>query len=407
MVNIAQVEYVCKYSKILFVTLLGRFMSETYDAIVIGIGGMGSAALYHLAKRGLSVLGIEQFDIAHDMGSSHGLTRIIRLAYYEDPSYVPLLRRSYDLWRTLEDEAGEKLFYQTGSIDMGAEDSEVFAGSLKSCIEHQLEHEVLSSQQMTERFAGYRLPSHIKAVFQPQGGLLVPERCITAHVNIAKQHGATVHTGECVQGWEILSDRRVQVTTDNSNYTAKKLLICGGAWAYKLVPQLAQKAVPERQVLIWLETKKPEWFMPERFPVWNAQVEEGRYYGFPEFNPDGTTPGMKYGCWHHREEIVDPDTIDRNVYPEDEALLRLFGEKYFPDGAGKTLAMKACMFTNTADEHWILQTLDDAPQVSVAAGFSGHGFKMASVIGEIMADLAQNGKTKHDISLHQLARLST
>lgn len=378
----------------------------TYDAIVIGIGGMGSATLYHLAKRGLNILGIEQYEIPHEMGSSHGLTRIIRLAYYEDPSYVPLLRRAYALWDTLEQEANDKLFYQTGSIDMGPEDSEVFAGSLKSCIEHDLEHEVLNSQQLTERFPGYRMPAHTKAVFQPQGGLLVPEMCITAHVDIAKKHGATVHTGERVQGWDILRDDRIKVTTDKDTYTAEKLVICGGAWAYKLVPDLAGKAVPERQVLIWLETKKPEWFTPERFPVWNALVDEGRYYGFPEFNPNGDTPGMKFGRWHHRDEVVDPDTIDRNVYPEDEALLRQFGEKYFPDGSGETLSMKACMFTNTTDEHWIMQTLPDIPQVSVAAGFSGHGFKMASVIGEIMADLAQHGETKHDIKLHQLARLS-
>lgn len=381
-------------------------MNQTYDVIVIGVGGMGSATVYHLAKRGLNVLGIEQFDIPHEIGSSHGLTRIIRLAYYEDSSYVPLLHRTYELWNDLEKESGEKLFYQTGSIDMGPEDSEVFAGSLESCLEHNLEHEVLDSKTLMQRFPGYRMPSETMAVFQPQGGLLVPERCIVAHTEMAKKHGATIHTQERVQGWDILADERVQVTTDKTTYTAEKLVICGGAWAYKLLPHLTSKAVPERQVLIWLETKKPEWFTPDRFPVWNGLVEEGRYYGFPEFNPSGNTPGMKYGRWHHRDEICDPDTVDRNVYVEDEALLRIFGERYFPDGAGKTLNMKACMFTNTADEHWILETLTDTPQISVAAGFSGHGFKMASVIGEIMADLAQHGQTHHDISLHQSARLT-
>lgn len=380
-------------------------MEQQYDVIVIGVGGMGSAAVYHLAKRGLNVLGIEQFAIPHDMGSSHGLTRIIRLAYYEDPSYVPLLRRAYHLWAELEQEYDQQLFYKTGSIDMGSEDSEVFAGSLKSCIEHNLDHEVLTSQELTECFPGYRMPSEIMAVFQPQGGLLVPERCIVAHVDIAKKHNATIHTGERVHGWDILADERVQVTTDNNTYTAERLVICGGAWAYKLLPELTNKAVPERQILIWLATQKPEWFTPEHFPVWNAMVEEGRYYGFPEFNPTGNTPGMKYGRWHHRDERCDPDTVDRNVYDEDENLLRAFGERYFPDGAGKTLNMKACMFTNTPDEHWIMQTIAAAPQVSVAAGFSGHGFKMASVIGEIMADLAQYGKTQHDISLHHLNRL--
>lgn len=382
-------------------------MTIHYDAIVIGLGGMGSAALYHLAKRGLNALGIERFEIPHEMGSSHGLTRIIRLAYYEDISYVPLLRRSYALWDALEREFGEQLFFQTGSIDMGPEGGEVFSGSLQSCLENELEHEVLDSKELSARFPGYQMPPETMAVFQPQGGLLVPERCITAHVELAARHGAEVHTGEQALGWDVLADERVQVRSDAATYTAEKLVICGGAWASKLVPELAGKAVPERQVVIWLETKQPELFLPERFPVWNGQVEEGRYYGFPEFNPSGSTPGMKFGRYHHLEEIVDPDAVDRAVNAEDEALLRQFAERYFPAGAGRTLDMVACMFTNTADEHFVLDTLPEAPQVSVAAGFSGHGFKMASVVGEIMADLAQQGATRHDIALHRLARFKT
>ena len=380
-------------------------MSNHYDAIVVGIGAMGSATLYQLAKRGWNVLGIEQFEIPHEMGSSHGLTRIIRLAYYEDPSYVPLLRRAYQLWDELEGESGEKLFYQTGSIDMGPPDSEVFAGSLESCLEHDLPHEVLNSRQLTGRFPGYQMPGETMAVFQPQGGLLVPERCIAAYADRAAKHGAALHSGERVLGWQILGDGRIELDTDRARYTAEKLVICSGAWAYKLIPSLTDRAVPERQVLIWLRAKEPEIFTPQRFPVWNAMVDEGRYYGFPEFNPTGNTPGMKFGRWHHRDETCDPDTIDRETYPEDEKLLRGFAERYFPAGAGATLNMSTCMFSNTADEHWILDTLPDAPQVAIAAGFSGHGFKMASVIGEIMADLAQQGATGHDIDLHKLARL--
>ena len=376
-----------------------------YDAIVIGVGAMGSAALYYLARRGWKALGLEQFQVPNDMGSSHGLTRIIRLAYYEDPSYVPLLRRAYELWDQLEGESGQKLFYQTGSIDMGPEDSDVFAGSLKSCRDHDLEYQVLDSRLLSERFPGYQLPDDTMAVYQPQGGLLVPEACIAAYARLAQRHGACLRAGERVTGWEVLPDESLSVRTDRGQYGADKLVICGGAWAYKLVPELTGKAVPERQVLIWLRPKQPALFRPERFPVWNAQVDEGRYYGFPEFNPTGNTPGMKFGRWHHREEICDPDAVDRETYPADEALLRQFAERYFPAGAGETLRMSTCMFTNTVDEHWILDTLPGAPQVSVAAGFSGHGFKMASVVGEIMADLAQHGSTRHDISLHQLKRL--
>ena len=380
-------------------------MTKHYEVIVLGIGAMGSATLYHLAKRGLRALGIEQFDIPHQMGSSHGLTRIIRLAYYEDPSYVPLLRRAYQLWDELEAQSGERLFYRTGSIDMGPEDSEVFAGSRQSCLEHGLEHEALTSRELSERFPGYRMPPETMAVFQPQGGLLVPERCIAAYARQAQKLGADLHTGERVQDWRILPDGRLQVHTDTAACTADRLVICGGAWTAKLVPALTGKLVPERQVLIWLKTKTPRHFTPASFPVWNAVVDEGRFYGFPEFNPDGDTPGLKIGRWHHRGETCDPDALDRHVYPEDEELLRAFAERYFPQAAGKTLDMQVCMFTNTADEHFLLDTLPGTPQVAVAAGFSGHGFKMASVIGEIMADLAQNGRTRHNIDLHRRARL--
>ena len=381
-------------------------MTKHYDAIVIGLGGMGSAALYHLAKRGLKALGIEQFEVPHNLGSSHGISRIIRLAYYEDLTYVPLLRRSYALWEELEREFGKQLFFRTGSIDMGPESSEVFSGSLRSCLENDFEHEVLNSAELRTRFPGYRMPAETMAVFQPNGGLLAPERCISAHAQRAAARGAAIQTGERVLGWDLLPDERVEVRSDRGTYRCEKLIICGGAWASKLAPELAGIALPERQVLIWLQPKRPEWFGLERFPVWNAQVEEGRYYGLPEFNPSGRTPGMKLGRYHHRGEICDPDTVDRGVYAEDEALLRAFAERYFPDGAGATQDMVVCMFTNTSDEHWVLDTLPGAPQVSVAAGFSGHGFKMASAIGEVMADLAQHGATRQDIALHRLARLN-
>ena len=377
---------------------------KQYDAIVVGVGGMGSAALYHLARRGLHVLGIDQFEPPHKLGSSHGLTRIIRLAYYEDQSYVPLLRRAYALWAELEAEFGKQVLFQTGSIDMGPEDGEVFRGSLESCLANGLPHEVLDSVELGQRFPGYRMPPETMALFQPQGGLLVPERCISAYAALAKARGAAIHCGERALGWDILADERVALRTDAGRYIAEKLVLCGGAWAYKLVPQLAGAAVPERQVLIWLEPKRADCFQLDSFPVWNAQVEEGRYYGLPEFNPTGATPGMKLGRYHHLDETCDPDTVYRGLNPADEAILRRFAERYFPDGAGSTVDMVVCLFTNTPDEHFLLDTLPDAPQVSLAAGFSGHGFKMASVIGEVMADLAQTGETRHDIALHRLAR---
>jgi len=372
-----------------------------YDAIIIGIGGMGSATACQLAQRGQRVLGLEQFNIAHEMGSSYGVTRIIRLAYYENPAYVPLLRRAYELWDRLEKGAGAKLFYNTGSIDAGPEDSQVFAGSLESCRVHDLPHRVLTSAELTDAYPGYRLPPETMAVFQPQGGFLTPERCIEAYTAAAEAHGAEIHTGERVLDWEPTPDG-VRVHTARGTYEADKLILTSGAWVGKLLPELAPVAVPERQVLIWTALKRPEFFTPERFPVFNLLVEEGRFYGFPQFQ----VPGFKYGMWHHLNQVVDPDTMDRATHPEDEALLRTLAERYFPDAAGATLAMKACMFTNAPDEDFILDTHPNYPQVVIGSACSGHGFKFCSVVGEILADLAMKGETAHEIGFLRLKRFT-
>ncbi len=373
--------------------------NQHYDAIVIGLGGMGSAALYQLAQRGKRVLGIEQFDIAHEMGSSHGVTRIIRLAYHEHPSYVPLMRRAYELWRELEASAGEQILHITGSIDAGPPDGSNFNGSLLSCEQHDLPHDVLTSSELTKRFPGYRLPPETMAVFQGDGGFLLPERCISLFVDKARALGATVRTGERTLDWQPTSNG-VTVRTETGTYEAETLVISAGAWASKLLPRLSPVAVPERQALAWFETLRPELFTPEVFPVFNLVVDEGQFYGFPEF---GVT-GFKLGKYHHLQENVDPDTIDREPNSDDETVLRDFTEKYFRDAAGATFSMKVCMFTNSPDEHFIIDRLPDCPQVIVAAGFSGHGFKFSSIVGEVLADLAVEGATRHDIGMFKLAR---
>ncbi len=213
---------------------------------------MGSAALFHLARRGKKVLGIERFSIPHDMGSSHGITRIIRLAYYESPAYVPLLRRSFELWRELETVAHERLLVVTGSIDASPEDNAVFRGSRRSCELHRLSHEVLTSRDLGRRFPGYQLPESFMAVFQPDGGFLLPERCIVADVMGALELGGEVHGHEQVISWEAKANG-VEVRTDRGVYRAEKLVIAAGAWSSKLIPELEQAAIPERQVLGWFQ----------------------------------------------------------------------------------------------------------------------------------------------------------
>ncbi len=377
------------------------FAPRHFDAVVVGVGGMGSATVYHLARRGRRVLGLERFDVPNEMGSSHGVTRIIRLAYYEDPAYVPLLRRAYELWRELQAIVGETLLHLTGSIDAGPPGSLVFEGSLRSCRLHDLPHEVLTSAELSRRYPAYRLPAETLALFQPEGGFLLPERCIVAHVVAAQALGAEVHGREAVLEWEPRGDG-VRVWTERGVYDADRLVLTVGAWAGHLHPRLAPLAVPERQVLAWLQPAQPGLFAPERFPVFNLVVEEGRYYGFPVFG----VPGFKFGRYHHREERVDPDRLDRECHPEDEQLLRAFAERYFPDGAGPTMALKVCMFTNSPDEHFILDVDPANPRVVIGAGFSGHGFKFCSVVGEILADLVDRGESRHDVRLFRLARFA-
>jgi sarcosine oxidase len=374
----------------------------TYDVIVVGLGGMGSAAAWQLARRGQRVLGLERFDIPHPMGSSHGVSRIIRLPYYEDPAYVPLLHRAYELWREAEAATGDELLVITGSIDAGPEDDALFQGALASARLHDLPHEVLTGAEVNARFPGYRLPAHLRAVFQPQGGLVASERAIVAHVRAAQAQGADCRARERVLGWDASgTGEGVTVTTDKGTYRAARLVLTAGAWAGEVAPLLARLAVPERQVLAWLQPRRPEWFGPDRFPVFNLMVEEGRYYGLPVYE----VPGFKFGRYHHQQETGAADTVLRAPDAADEALLRVFGERYFPDGCGPTMALRACMFTNTPDEHFILDRHPAHQQVVLASPCSGHGYKFCSVIGEILADLATgDGTTRHDIGFLRLGR---
>jgi sarcosine oxidase len=278
----------------------------------------------------------------------------------------------------------------------------MLTGSLRSCHEHGIAHEVLDAPEVMRRFPGYRLPAGMAAVYQKDGGIVLPERSIVTHITAAIRLGAEIHACEPVLEWRA-EGNGVAVRTDSSTYRANHLVITAGAWASQAVPQLKPLAVPERQVLIWTQPLRPEHFAAEVFPIFNMEASEGRYYGFPIYS----VPGFKFGRFHHRNEQVDPDRMNRGFEPEDEAILRKGIARYFPDANGPTLAMKTCLFTNSPDEHFILDLHPEFPQVSIAAGFSGHGFKFAPVIGEIMADFAiDGGCPRWDLELFRLRRFS-
>jgi len=367
-----------------------------FNSIVIGVGTMGSAACYYLARRGQRVLGLERFDIPHDMGAHHGFTRIIRLPYYEHPSYVMLLKRSYELWRDIEQRYGQKLLYTNGSLDIGPADSWVFKGALRSAMEYELEHEVLTGLELAQRFPGYQLPQDIMALYQPEGGFLVPEQCVLGYVFEAMKHGAEIHGREPVLHWEPLPrGEGVRVHTERAIYEADSLVITAGAWNDSMLGFLRGLAVPERQALGWFQPLRPEYFTHEAFPVFNLLVDEGRYYGFPVHG----VPGFKIGKYHHLEERGSAEELPRTVGPEDEAILRDCVARYFPMAAGQIMTLKSCFFTNAPDGHFLIDLHPDYPQVSYASACSGHGFKFGSVIGEILADLAQYRQTRHNIEL--------
>src|SRR5262245_56256931 len=230
----------------------------TYDVIIVGAGAMGSAAAYHLARRGKRVLALDRFGVPNELGSSHGLTRIIRLAYYEHPSYVPLLIRAFELWRELEHESGERLLHLTGAIDAGPPEGEVIQGSLRACEIYRLPHEVLTSAELTQRFPAYRLPATTMAVLQPDGGFLLPEACIGNHARLARSHSAEVRANEPVIDWEP-TPNGIRVRTPVGAYEAERLVVSAGSWLGSLVPSVAHLFTPERQVLAWFGLDRPEW----------------------------------------------------------------------------------------------------------------------------------------------------
>lgn len=373
----------------------------TYDVIVAGLGAMGTSAAWQLAARGKRVLGLERFDVPNTMGSSHGVNRIIRLAYFEHPSYVPLLRRAYEIWRDVEARFGEKLLFVTGGVDAGPETGRLVRGSLEACRAHDLPHEVVSAIELARRHPGYRLPPGDVAVLQPDAGFVMCERAVVAFAELALAEGADLRAREPLVAWEKTSTG-IRVTTPKGTYEAERLVLSTGAWIGEHVPALAGKAVPERQVLGWFQPKVPAHFAPSAFPVGIVEHDDLLLYQFPVH----AVPGMKLGVYNHLRETGAADAIDREPNPADEALLRRGLRAVFPDADGATLALRVCTFTNVADGHFVVDVLPDAPDVVVASPCSGHGFKFASVMGEAIADLVTGGRSRLDLDLFRLDRLA-
>ncbi len=370
-----------------------------FDVAVIGLGAMGSAALRNLARRGAQVIGIERFAPGHDQGSSHGETRIIRLGYFEHPSYVPLLRRTYELWRELEAECQRPFVHITGIAEIGPPDGEVVAGTLRASRQHGLLHEVLDSAEVMRRFPAFRIPPDHVGVVQPDGGFLDVEPSIHGMIALAQAAGAEPRTGETVRAIKP-SANGVRIDTDRGAIEAGTVIVAAGPWATKLLPDLPVKLRVTRQVQAWFEPKDIAPFAAGRFPVFLLESRHGVHYGFP---PHGGS-AVKAAKHHHADQAVDPDTVDRTVSAADEALIRAALADHIPAANGRMTAAKTCLYTVTPDHDFIVDRLPGAPNVIVASPCSGHGFKFAPVLGEVLGDLALDGATRHDISRFRLGR---
>ena len=369
------------------------------DIAVIGLGAMGSAALHHLASRGQTVVGIEQFAPGHDRGSSHGDTRIIRLGYFEHPSYVPLVRAAYPLWRALERQSGQSLLHITGIIELGAPDGTLVAGTLRSARAHGLAHEVLDAAGIMRRFPALRAPARFIGVFQPEGGILAAEPAIHVQLALAKAAGAETRTSETVRAIEPKAGG-VRIVTDTGLIEAGQAIVAAGPWLKKLLPDFPVPVRVTRQVLGWFEPVDPAIFGRDRCPVFMIENADGIFYGFPA----GPKPGIKFAKHHHEDETADPAARVRPMSGADEALLRAALAAHLPAANGKLLDATTCLYTMAPDGDFILDRLPGSPDIIVASPCSGHGFKFAPVIGEILADLAITGATRHDISRFRLAR---
>ena len=370
---------------------------RAYDVIVAGLGTHGSAAAYHLAKRGQSVLGLDRFARGHTLASFGGLSRIIRLSYYEHASYVPMLRRAWDLWRELERDSGERLLTQTGGVYMGVPDGELVTGALASARTHGLAHEVLDNAELRRRYPVFDVDPDWIGVFDEQAGWLAPERSIETHLRQAERRGAAFRFSEPVERWELDGDG-VRVTTAAGSYRARHLVITAGSWLPRLLPRLAPHLWVERNVLFWFEPRgEHEAFA--RLPVYIVEDTDRMYYGFP-YDPGN---GLKMAGLHFGDR-VDPDTVDREPSARDEERVRAWLRRRMPLANGERRRAQVCMYTNSSDRQFII---DREGPVTYASACSGHGFKFGSVMGEILADLATTGRSSLDIGFLSASRLAS
>lgn len=372
---------------------------NNYDVIVLGTGGVGSAACWHLSRRGARVLGLDRFPPGHDRGSSHGETRIIRQAYFEHADYVPLLRRAYELWAELEKESQQRLFAQVGLLQIGPCEGVVVRGVLQAAKQHGLDVELLEPSESERRFPGFRVPAELHAAYECRAGLLYVEKCVQAHCEAASRHGAKLLSGVTVRGWK-QEGSGVIVQTDQGSFFANKLIITAGPWAAEFLSTAGVSLQVKRKHIYWLPTTQPAYQAASGGPAYLYELPHGVFYGLPAINERGLKCGEHSGGRPVTDPLNDPRAFDS----DDWQRVADFASNFFTDIAPNYSHRSVCFYTMSPDENFLLDRHPTSDQVFFATGLSGHGFKFTGVLGEVLADWATTGKTNLPVQFLSLAR---
>jgi sarcosine oxidase len=374
----------------------------TYDAIVLGTGGVGSAAIYELARRGVRAVGVDRFHPPHDRGSTHGQSRVIRQAYFEHPKYVPLLFESYRLWHDLEHHTGRGLYHPIGLVEVGPPGGMVVPGVLRAAAEHNLRVERLAPAEVTDCWPGLRVPQNMHAVFESQAGYLLVEDCVRAHLDAARQAGAELLTDTEVLEWRATT-AEVRVRTNKSELVAAKLIIAGGAWSSMLLAGIDVPLEVRRKSLFWFHADGPEYDVASGLPVFLFELPDGVFYGFPKLDARGVKVAEHTGG----RSIADPLAVNRQIEPAEQQRLADFLAAHLPGVSHRVADHSVCLYTMSPDEHFVVDRHPEHENVVFAAGLSGHGFKFAPVLGAALVDLALHGTTEFAIDFLAASRLKS
>lgn len=371
-----------------------------FDVIVVGLGAMGSGIAFQIARSGRRILGLDRYRPPHAHGSSHGHTRIIRHAYAEDERYIPYVRRAHDCWLKLEQDSGETLFIETGIVLMGDPQSDFIKGSCAGADRHGIEYERLDRETISRRWPALRTDPGMCGVWEPAAGVLRVEPCIETLLAAAVNHGAVLNFNEVVETWSAAADG-VEVRAAGGTYRADSLVIAAGPWCRSLLPDLDLPLSVERQVQLWFEpAANPQLFTLERCPIYAWQHSEGGvFYGFPDLGH-----GVKV-AHHHGGAATDPDELTREINGDDISSVRYLLKRLLPDANGTLKDHDVCMYTNTPDLNFLIDRHPEFPHVLIVGGCSGHGFKFAPVVGEIVRDLLADESNDSVLEIFSLSRL--